>query len=199
MMNIGGVMNYFSTSNQTAGGAFFRGPGENGQVAAPLVPAAGAAGAEAGAGISGLFGSVRAEIVTFRLEARAGSFDGAGEQARVADFGSAIGQALPELNYGGRPISSLSPGGAAELVSEDGFFGVRKTADRLAGFVLGGAGDDLDKLKAGREGILQGFAAAEKVWGGELPAISHETLAEALKQVDEKISDLDGHLVDLSA
>jgi len=58
-------------------------------------------------------------------------------------------------------------------------------------------GDDLERLKAGREGVLRGFKEAEKSWNGSLPDISHETLAKSLEAIDEKIRELGGSVVDL--
>ncbi len=103
------------------------------------------------------------------------------------------------LVYEGRPISELSAGQAADLIKEDGFFGVAKTAARITDFVLTGAGNDLDRLKAGRDGILKGFQEAEKLWGGKLPPLSYETLEKSLEAVDERIKDLGGSVVDLTA
>ena len=103
------------------------------------------------------------------------------------------------LTYNDRPISDLSAEEAAELIGEDGYFGVEKTARRIIDFVLQGAGDDLDRLKEGREGILRGFREAEKLWGGPLPGISYDTLEKSLAAVDEKIRELGGAVVDLTA
>lgn len=103
------------------------------------------------------------------------------------------------LTYQDRPISDLSPDEAAELISADGYFGVEQTAGRIIDFVLKGAGDDLERLKQGREGILKGFREAEKLWGGTLPGISYDTLEKSLEAVDERIRELGGSVVDLSA
>jgi len=85
---------------------------------------------------------------------------------------------------------------AQDLVSENGYFGVKKTSGRIADFVLNGAGDDIEKLKAGREGVLRGLKEAEKVWGSRLPEISYSTIEQALKQIDEKIVSLNGSIID---
>ena len=197
MVNFTGT-NLFS--NPAAGGVALRGGEGYGPMAQPGARGGGFVQGESGGGaMEGILSGGRVDFISYRLEVRTVTHEGAGDQARVGDFGAGFARDLPERFYQEQPLSSLSPSQAADLVSEDGFFGVRQTADRIAGFVLGGAGDDLEKLRAGREGILQGFAAAEKVWGGELPAISYDTLAETLKQVDERIAELDGRLVDVSA
>lgn len=103
------------------------------------------------------------------------------------------------IGYTGKPIADMSPDEAKELVSEDGYFGIKKTSERLADFVLMGGGDDLERLKAGREGIVRGFNEAEEMWGGKLPDISYETLDKALAKIDEKISALGGSVLDTTA
>ena len=97
---------------------------------------------------------------------------------------------LSEIGYGGKPIAELSQDEAAELVSDDGFFGVQNTAERIANFVIMGAGGDGDMLRAGREGMLQGFQEAEAMWGGELPDISQQTMALATQMIDDAMHDL---------
>ena len=97
---------------------------------------------------------------------------------------------LSAVGYEGKPIAELSQGEAAELVSEDGLFGITQTSERIANFVINGAGGDEDLLRAGREGMLQGFKEAEALWGGELPEISQQTMAKATEMVDMAMNDL---------
>jgi len=66
-------------------------------------------------------------------------------------------------------------------------------------FVIKGAGNDIDRLRAGREGILRGFREAEKAWGGMLPDISYQTITKSLEAIDEKIRKSGGSVVDISA
>lgn len=87
--------------------------------------------------------------------------------------------------------SDQLPPGQAKF-DQDGFWGIEKTGDRIAKFVTKGAGFNLDRLRHGREGILQGFKQAEKQWGGELPEISYETIKKALETVDERIREAGG-------
>ncbi len=97
---------------------------------------------------------------------------------------------LSDIGYSGKPIAKLSQEEASELVSEDGFFGVTQTSERIANFVINGAGGDEDMMRAGREGMIQGFKEAEAMWGGELPEISQETMAKAIEMVDKAMYDL---------
>ncbi|MFY4760204.1 hydrogenase-4 component G [Aliarcobacter butzleri] len=106
--------------------------------------------------------------------------------------GTSDGLTLSDLGYQGKPILQLSQDEATQLVSEDGFFGVTQTSDRVAGFVLSFAGDDLELLQKGREGIVKGFEEAEKLFGGQLPEISYKTQERTLALIDEKIKLLKG-------
>lgn len=92
---------------------------------------------------------------------------------------------LSGIGYEGKPIGKLSQTEAAELVSEDGIFGITKTSERIANFVIQGAGGDEDRFRAGREGMLQGFKDAEAMWGGKLPDISQKTMQAAIEMVDK--------------
>ncbi|MDN5088348.1 hydrogenase-4 component G [Aliarcobacter butzleri] len=106
--------------------------------------------------------------------------------------GTSDGLTLSDLGYQGKPILQLSQDEATQLVSEDGFFGVTQTSDRVAGFVLSFSGDDLELLQKGREGIVKGFEEAEKLFGGQLPEISYKTQERTLALIDEKIKSLKG-------
>ncbi len=117
-------------------------------------------------------------------------------QQEVLDFlsGKATesGMDLKNIGYEGKAITELTQEEAKELVSDDGFFGVTQTSDRVANFVFGFAGDDLELLQKGRDGIVQGFEEAKKLFGGELPEISYKTQERTLALIDEKMNSLKG-------
>ena len=103
------------------------------------------------------------------------------------------------IGYNGKSLNELSSDEADDLISENGFFGIVNTADRIASFVLNGAGDDVERLKAGREGAAKGFEDAKKIWGGELPEISQKTIEKTLETLDKKITELGGNVLNVSA
>lgn len=106
---------------------------------------------------------------------------------------------LASIGYNGKSLNELTSDEANDLISENGFFGITNTADRIASFVLNGAGDDIEKLKAGREGVAKGFEDAKKIWGGELPEISQKTIEKTLETLDKKIAELGGNVLNVSA
>jgi hypothetical protein len=103
---------------------------------------------------------------------------------------------LKEIGYDEKPIAELSQEEAAELVSDDGIFGIEQTSNRIAEFVINGANGDENLLRAGREGMLQGFSEAEEMWGGELPEISQKTMQKAVELVDKAMHDLGFSILD---
>lgn len=115
-------------------------------------------------------------------------------QKEVLDFLSGnettTKMSLENIGYEGKPITELSVDEAKDLVSENGFFGVTQTSNRVSNFVLNFAGNDLELLQKGREGIVQGFDEAKKMFGGELPKISYKTQERTLALIDEKIKSL---------
>lgn len=64
---------------------------------------------------------------------------------------------------------------AQEDISEDGYWGVKQTSQRLFDFASALAGDDVDKMKEMQAAVEEGYKLAAKAWGGELPEISKET------------------------
>ncbi len=103
------------------------------------------------------------------------------------------------LGYNGKNPLAMNTDELNQLISEEGFFGIDNTANRIADFVIKGAGNDVEKLKKGLEGIKQGFEQAEKIWGGELPQISQDTIEATIKKVSNRIDELGGKTLDLKA
>ncbi|MCE7203422.1 hypothetical protein LZW54_02825 [Campylobacter coli] len=103
------------------------------------------------------------------------------------------------LGYNGKNPLTMNTDELNQLINEEGFFGIDNTANRIADFVIKGAGNDVEKLKKGLEGIKQGFEQAEKIWGGELPQISQDTIEATIKKVSDRIDELGGKTLDLKA
>ena len=65
---------------------------------------------------------------------------------------------------------------AQEAISEDGYWGVKQTSERIFKMAQALAGDDPEKMKEMQEAVKQGYEAAGKAWGGDLPEIAGQTL-----------------------
>jgi hypothetical protein len=135
--------------------------------------------------------SMNAQSILFAMNSQSATKDNVITQANlnsnekeVLDFlsgkESQSGMNLENTGYTGKPISELSEDEAKQLVSDEGYFGITQTSDRVSNFVLNFAGDNVDILEKGREGIVKGFQEAEKLFGGELPDISYKTQERTL-------------------
>ena len=145
--------------------------------------------------------SMNAQSILFAMNAESTTKDNVITQAsltsnqkNVLDFlsgkESENGMKLENTGYTGKAITDLTQDEAKQLVSDEGFFGVTQTSDRVSNFVFNFAGDNLEILQKGREGIVKGFQEAEKLFGGELPDISYKTQERTLALIDEKINSL---------
>lgn len=74
---------------------------------------------------------------------------------------------------------------AQQDISEDGYYGITQTSERLFDFASALAGDDVDKMKEMQEAMQKGFRLATKAWGRDLPDISQKTLDAANKKFEE--------------
>lgn len=111
---------------------------------------------------------------------------------------------LSSIGYEGKNLNDLSQEEAKKMLGEDGIFGIKQTSQRIADFIINGAGDDLEKLQDGRAGMMKGFAEATKLISGsfgrfELPDITKETMLKAQELVDARIKELGGNVLDIQA
>lgn len=77
---------------------------------------------------------------------------------------------------------------AQKDISEDGYYGVKQTSQRLFDFAQALAGDDVSKMKEMQKAMEKGFKQATKTWGRELPAICKETMNAANKLFEDYYS-----------
>jgi hypothetical protein len=77
---------------------------------------------------------------------------------------------------------------AQEAISEDGYWGVSQTSDRIVQFATALAGDDTSALQKMRDAFIKGYKQAEETWGGELPDISKQTYDAVLEKLDKLIN-----------
>lgn len=80
------------------------------------------------------------------------------------------------LASGNFTVDAETKAQAQEAISEDGYYGVKQTSERMFQFALALSGGDVDKMKDLQDAVAKGYAKAEKTWGGELPEISKKTL-----------------------
>lgn len=74
---------------------------------------------------------------------------------------------------------------AQEDISEDGYWGVKQTSQRLFDFASALAGDDEGKMKEMQTAMAKGYKEATKSWGRDLPDITNQTMDAANKLFEE--------------
>lgn len=74
---------------------------------------------------------------------------------------------------------------AQAAISEDGYWGVSKTSQRIFDFARALAGDDPEKMKEAQAAVEKGFKQAEEAWGGSLPSICGDTHSAIGKLFDD--------------
>lgn len=82
-------------------------------------------------------------------------------------------------------VSAADIAQAKEDVSEDGYWGVKQTSQRLFDFASALAGDDVEKMQKMQAAIEKGFKQATKAWGQELPGICKDTFDATNKLFDD--------------
>ena len=89
------------------------------------------------------------------------------------------------LASGKYTVDAATKAQAQKDISEDGYWGVKQTSQRLFDFASALAGDDVDKMKDMQKAMEKGFKLATKAWGRELPKISQDTLDAANKLFED--------------
>ena len=74
---------------------------------------------------------------------------------------------------------------AQEDISEDGYWGVKQTSERILDFAKAISGNDPEKAEQMREAIKKGYESAADFWGGELPELSQKTYDAVMKGLDD--------------
>jgi len=84
-----------------------------------------------------------------------------------------------------KEVSAADIAQAKEDISEDGYWGVKQTSQRMFDFASALAGDDVEKMKEMQAAMEKGFKMATGAWGRELPEICQETMKAAHKLFDD--------------
>ncbi len=86
-------------------------------------------------------------------------------------------------------LEELTQEEAAELIADDGYFGVEQTSDRIVDFAIGIAGGDPARIDAIKAGVEQGFNEALEAFGGSLPDISYSTYDAVIEKLDAWVAE----------
>ena len=141
----------------------------------PAAPQATVPGPAATVDISQVAREMQQESVLFLL------------QSMFSDQASVQNLSVSERLEGGGlgSVFGLTPEQAAEQVSEDGFWGVDRTAERLFDMAVRLSGGTEQGMENMRQAVIDGFGAAERLWGDELPQISQHTFDRVMGMFDD--------------
>ena len=95
--------------------------------------------------------------------------------------GDDMWQFLASGNY---TVDAATKTQAQKDVSEDGYWGVNQTSDRILDFAKALAGNDSSKAEELRDAFEKGYKQATKTWGKDLPSISQQTYDADEKKFD---------------
>jgi hypothetical protein len=118
----------------------------------------------------------------------------------IGSSGGTQGQAFWAMSAGGKVtsgggvnvkdfmVSDETRAKAKELIGEDGYYGVKRTTDRIMEFAkaLAGSGASEKTINDLRKGVQAGFDAVSKMYGGfdNLPQVSKDTYSAVMKEFD---------------
>ena len=107
---------------------------------------------------------------------------GQGKAYSLASGDDSIWKYLASGEY---TVDELAKKKAQEDISEDGYWGVKQTSDRILDFAKALSGDDPTKAKELLDAFDKGYKEATGEWGKDLPEISQRTYDEVHKKFDE--------------
>lgn len=88
------------------------------------------------------------------------------------------------LSSGDFTVDRATAEAAKESISEDGYWGVKQTSQRIFDMAVALSGGDSDKMDDMLEAFKKGFKQATEAWGKELPDISQQTYGAVLEKFE---------------
>lgn len=80
-----------------------------------------------------------------------------------------------QIASGNFTVDAKTKAEAQQAISEDGYWGVKQTSQRIFDMAKAIAGDDPEMMKKMQNAVEKGFEQATAAWGKELPGICGET------------------------
>ena len=104
------------------------------------------------------------------------------QQITTADIADSIWQKFANGEF---EVDQATIDQAKEDVSEDGYWGVEQTSERIFEFAKALSGGDPDKMDDMLDAFKEGFDQATAAWGKELPEISSKTYDAVMKKFED--------------
>ena len=108
-------------------------------------------------------------------------------QKLMGDQGKKIGAADDIWKFlagGNFTVSAAAKAEAQQAISEDGYWGVNQTSDRILEFAKALSGDDPSKADELLAAFKKGYKMATGSWGSKLPDISSRTYDAVVEKFD---------------
>lgn len=99
-------------------------------------------------------------------------------------FDIANGKNLKNL-YAGLNVDAKTRAQAQADISEDGYYGVKQTSQRIFDFAMALSGGDPDQMEKMRSAFEKGYKKATKSWGDQLPDICKQTYDAVQSKFDD--------------
>lgn len=107
---------------------------------------------------------------------------GQGKAISIANNDDSLWKILAKGDF---TVDALTKKQAQEDISEDGYWGVKQTSQRMFDFALALSGGDKEKMKEMKSAMEKGYKQATAAWGKELPDITKKTMEAANKLFDD--------------
>lgn len=88
------------------------------------------------------------------------------------------------LAKGDFTVDAKTANEAKEAISEDGYWGVNQTSQRIFDFAVALSGGDSEKMDKMLDAFKKGFKQATKSWGKSLPDISSQTYDAVMEKFE---------------
>lgn len=108
--------------------------------------------------------------------------NGQGKAYSMATGDDSIWKYLASGEY---TVDELAKKKAQEDISEDGYWGVKQTSDRILDFAKTLSGNDVSKAQELLDAFDKGYKEATKEWGKDLPDISSQTYEAVHKKFED--------------
>ncbi len=89
------------------------------------------------------------------------------------------------LASGNFTVTEAAKKQAQELISEDGYYGVEQTSERILQFAKALSGGDVSKAEDLLNAFKKGYEQATGAWGKELPDICKQTYDKVVEKFND--------------
>lgn len=108
--------------------------------------------------------------------------NGQGKAVSIATNDDSLWKVLAKGDF---TVDAVTKKQAQEDISEDGYWGVKQTSQRMFDFALALSGGDKDKMKSMQAAMEKGYKQATAAWGRKMPDITKQTMEAANKLFDD--------------